>query len=642
MKRYLHIVFCFFSLYSCYQPLSHVDNHIQDTSVSAQNNQAALIGYGYDSDKEHFLRPCVEGKVVYSGTSSSSLSLDRSLRYDELLARLGLSLSGRASFAVIDVSGSTKFAINSARTKYKDALIFSVELKGKNAMLSDITLNKRGQDIAKSANIKKVRATCGDEFVEQIELGGKLFISVTFEFANSELKTQFHSQAKFALASLFEIEGKINTALEQFQDNVTISISALQIGGSVDRLSEILSSKGQDGNLFIFRCSLENRTDCSKALNRMLVYASEDFPTQFRKMHYLAGKAEGAAFLRYQTRNYYDFGVMELYPEKSPILAMEIDVSRQKILQTYQKEAKDGERVQNLLQFFRLNKEEFEKISNISHKIASNKIKLVRVGQLCYERPLLCVVEANKLYTLRPDAGGLDIYHPRELVKKLTFYDYCQIHHESPSIEHTVKVIRETLAMQNESCQTLETELRAMISLDLSNKNIVNISPLEGLTHLKNLDLSKNKLRSIGVLNSFRELEFLDLSSNSIDSIKALKDLEHLKKLNLSTNRLFYITPLEELHALKTLWLVGNNLIDEQSIDMMRKHNPNLLIFRDSFDICEAERRWLKEQGLIDHNAYRFYQALDLGPFYKDEKRSDPQDHWYRCEFVFHTYIGHQ
>lgn len=156
-------------------------------------------------------------------------------------------------------------------------------------------------------------------------------------------------------------------------------------------------------------------------------------------------------------------------------------------------------------------------------------------------------------------------------------------------------------------------EMSSLEYLNLSDKNIENLSGIEFAKNLKILDLSSNNIKEIKPISSLSLLEELNLSNNNIEDITSIKYLKNLKKLdlsnvvrnlkvedkeidlnelnedvcnsiknisaisglsnlitlNLSNNEIKDITPLLNLNNLKSLNLSGNAISNISGIDKM-------------------------------------------------------------------------
>ncbi len=105
----------------------------------------------------------------------------------------------------------------------------------------------------------------------------------------------------------------------------------------------------------------------------------------------------------------------------------------------------------------------------------------------------------------------------------------------------------------------------------VNSNSISNITPLSGLTNLKELDLSSNSISDITPLSGLTRLAGLDLAYNSISDsdISSLSGLTRLTWLELSDNRISNITPLSGLTGLTNLYLRFNNISDISSLSSL-------------------------------------------------------------------------
>ena len=98
--------------------------------------------------------------------------------------------------------------------------------------------------------------------------------------------------------------------------------------------------------------------------------------------------------------------------------------------------------------------------------------------------------------------------------------------------------------------------------LDLSSNAIADLGPLAGLTGLERLDLSGNRIADVSALSGLTRLEVLLLDGNRIDDALPLWSLQGLVHLGLSDNRIADVGLLTELRSLKRLDLGGNRVSD--------------------------------------------------------------------------------
>jgi len=107
-----------------------------------------------------------------------------------------------------------------------------------------------------------------------------------------------------------------------------------------------------------------------------------------------------------------------------------------------------------------------------------------------------------------------------------------------------------------------KTDVKDVVSLDASDRDIKDISGIEDLTNLQTFDLSHNQISDISVLNCLTDLETLNLSYNEINDISKLRGLSNLQTLNLNNNQISDISAIQGLNNLKALNLSNNKISD--------------------------------------------------------------------------------
>ncbi|GHU61511.1 hypothetical protein AGMMS49983_01370 [Clostridia bacterium] len=125
--------------------------------------------------------------------------------------------------------------------------------------------------------------------------------------------------------------------------------------------------------------------------------------------------------------------------------------------------------------------------------------------------------------------------------------------------------------------------LTNLTDLILWGNNISDISSLASLTNLTILGLGGNEISDISPLASLTNLTFLGLHQNNISDISPLASLTNLTELNLEQNRISDISSLKKLKNLQYLQLGGNPLMQVQ-IDELQAALPNCDI---GFDTTE-------------------------------------------------------
>jgi Leucine-rich repeat (LRR) protein len=99
-------------------------------------------------------------------------------------------------------------------------------------------------------------------------------------------------------------------------------------------------------------------------------------------------------------------------------------------------------------------------------------------------------------------------------------------------------------------------------SLDLSNNQISDLSPLRTLTELSTLNVSENNVSDLSPLSGMTSITFLTMMSNQITDISPISGLNKLWLLNLGGNQISDISPLRNLTTIRVLSLTGNRITD--------------------------------------------------------------------------------
>ncbi len=136
--------------------------------------------------------------------------------------------------------------------------------------------------------------------------------------------------------------------------------------------------------------------------------------------------------------------------------------------------------------------------------------------------------------------------------------------------------------------------------LSLSQKNLADISMLQGFTELKNLNLSDNEITDIRPLMELSKLEKLNINNNAVSDLRPLIGLPNLVKLEAENNRISETTSVGSMTQLTDLDLRGNPIKDFSGLG--RLSQLKILDLRDTSvtDADLAELYGLKSIFSID------------------------------------------
>lgn len=157
-----------------------------------------------------------------------------------------------------------------------------------------------------------------------------------------------------------------------------------------------------------------------------------------------------------------------------------------------------------------------------------------------------------KKFSLKENPLGIDFLKdesncPTDSQSKVVS-DWCKIKLDPTSIKYfceysTDKEIKRTIEAlidisSTNSCHEMFDKLVGEISLDLSNREIVNIYPLKHLVNLETLILKNNKIEDLSPLQKIENLSNLDLSGNRIKTVNPIKELKSIVDFQLDSNPL--------------------------------------------------------------------------------------------------------
>lgn len=111
--------------------------------------------------------------------------------------------------------------------------------------------------------------------------------------------------------------------------------------------------------------------------------------------------------------------------------------------------------------------------------------------------------------------------------------------------------------------------LPALEELDLSGCSISSLSFLEGAPSLKKLDLSRNAVGNLTVLSTIPTLQTLDLSDNAVSDLAPLAGLVELTSLDVSENVLTTIAPIRNCVKLSYLDVSDNKLVEISTVQKL-------------------------------------------------------------------------
>lgn len=139
------------------------------------------------------------------------------------------------------------------------------------------------------------------------------------------------------------------------------------------------------------------------------------------------------------------------------------------------------------------------------------------------------------------------------------FIEFCSTANDAETIE----TLDELKIMGNSTeCNKVFDSINKLDKIDLSFKDIVDLTPLRFFLNIKTLLLKDNNIKNLSPLQYLPKLEVLDLWKNKIEDITALQNLVSLKIVSLQTNQIVEIGSLKNLKNLNWLSISENTILD--------------------------------------------------------------------------------
>ncbi|MCQ2557954.1 MAG: leucine-rich repeat domain-containing protein [Oscillospiraceae bacterium] len=138
--------------------------------------------------------------------------------------------------------------------------------------------------------------------------------------------------------------------------------------------------------------------------------------------------------------------------------------------------------------------------------------------------------------------------------------------------------------------------------LDLSGRNLTDISMLRSFTKLETLILRYNQITDISALQGMTNLKYVDLSGNQISDAFVFVYLPGIEVLNLENNRINSVTPFMNLSNLRELYLNGN-LLNSMQITGLRQAIPACAVMCDT--VTDEQPVTDVPTGGIESNGYQ-------------------------------------
>ncbi|PIK15719.1 kelch repeat-containing protein [Halobacteriovorax sp. JY17] len=541
--------------------------------ITSSNKLSAELGAGYNSEEETFVGNCVTGQPVYVGKQESNLDFSQSISQKQLSKELGIAAGGRARMGAVTYSASAKFLKSSTSNSFSISSIYTGNYSFRQRKLKDPKLNEIGKKWA--GHPERFQRTCGDNFSHKQSLGAKIFFSIRLDFTSKKAKQTF--EANFSMSGpMASASASLKQAKNSFSKDTKVTITALQIGGDVSKISDIFYSEDGNGSKDFVSCSFGDLEKCENVLSNAIKYATDTtvgFPSQIKPETDMNSPIGPAVLSTYA----YSYELMGEYINFSPALTRAIKATRRNLSALFEDIFSQHNLTYTLINngTVRLSPRQRSKFVEMETKIYTQMYSLAEGIEDCYQSPLECHAVWEEFEP--SSATGISLFIEEDFnVEKEIFAQWCDFGNSSFATEATQLSINALLEEAKEiepdafappgagitvdACYIAGTVLEKQRILKLTNKNLSDLRVLETLPQLTELDLSGNNIEDLSSLAKLEKLTRLILKENKIRDLSPLSRLFNLVNLELSDNEIEMTNSLANLGKIRFLDLRNNGI----------------------------------------------------------------------------------
>lgn len=541
--------------------------------ITSSDKLSAELGAGYNSEEESFVGKCVTGNPVYVGKQESNLNFSQSISQKQLSKELGIAAGGRARMGAVTYSASAKFLKSSKSDSFSITSVYTGNYSFRQRKLQNPMLNEIGKKLAN--NPSRFQKTCGDTFSHKQSLGAKIFFNIRLDFTSKIAKQSF--EANFSMSGpMASASASLKNAKNSFSKDTKVTISALQIGGDVSKISDIFYSENGMGPKDFVSCSFGDLNKCENVLANAIKYATDTklgFPSQI-KPDSEANSPTGPAVLNTYA---YSYELMGEYINFSPALTRAIKATRRNLNNLFERVFSQHNQTYSLSHkgTVRLSPRQKEKFIEMESNLFTQMYSMAEGIEECYDSPLECSVIWNEFE--ESANGGIKLYSENDFnVEREVFSQWCDFGNSPFSREETQKTVsalvhkaieidpdKFTPAAEGivvDKCYIAETILTKQRALNLTGQELSDLRALTTLPALTSLDLSNNQIEDITPLSMLEFLTSLNLNRNNISNLRPLSDLFSLTSLSLSDNEIIDTSSLVNLGSIDFLDLRNNGV----------------------------------------------------------------------------------
>jgi hypothetical protein len=274
------------------------------TAGEAKNSNG-IVGVPYDTQTNSVVgaSSCLVGIKSNSFTNiSSDLTFDQVRNQASLFSSLGVSAGLDAGVGPAKLSVTAEF-VNSSLDDSKSVNMYFIQSSTSQASISGVVARAAGPDAINVLNgsaqdayllsPEKFRALCGNRYVAMARAGARLIVRLTLKFKSEVDKEYFEGKMNLDTGGLLDITAKIKKAVTDTKQDATLTINALQQGGTplkvmkIFNISEIEARDADASGQTVFpamECGTASTIDkaCKDTIAGIITYGEDTMPEQIK------------------------------------------------------------------------------------------------------------------------------------------------------------------------------------------------------------------------------------------------------------------------------------------------------------------------------------------------------------------------
>lgn len=346
-------------------------------SAIPSTQELLSLGQAYDTDTAKWTNlNCVTGEIdltsAGSQTGDARTVYERDLSYEEVLDKLGGRLSVGVQFPSVAVDAKASYAAENSTNEFRETHTLSFRTQRKSKFkLGSVRISDTGRKLSGTSSL---RAQCGNEFINEINIGLSYMATLSVEFSDQASREKFGGSLKVdVLRGTVEVEGNLEKADDSVKKSVKISLQATQIGGDERKLSTVISTG-------LTECNALNLAPCIAAFKKAIEYGNTIAEQLTDDSKY--------AVIGYTTESYADTGITELVAQNHTLVTQLVEDKRLELEAQLKATRINYARMQSILNFAELlNREKRQKVSEQKDALEVNKENLSRALLYCYRLP---------------------------------------------------------------------------------------------------------------------------------------------------------------------------------------------------------------------------------------------------------------